>query len=122
VENSHARLRELSAEGFRLSIDDFGTGYSSLSQLHEMPVNELKVDMSFVRRIHTLDGSHIIKAIVNMGKALDLDLVAEGVEEKTTEKRLIEIGIRVMQGNLYCRAVSAEDFLAYAAPISASRE
>ncbi len=113
VHNSHARLRELSREGFLLSIDDFGTGYSSLSQLHEMPVNELKIDMSFVRRIHTLDGSHIIKAIVNMGRALGLELVAEGVEEKTTETRLAEMGIEIMQGNLFCRALSADDFLKF---------
>lgn len=113
VENSHARLRDLAATGFKLSIDDFGTGYSSLSQLHEMPVNELKIDMSFVRRIHTLDGSHIVKAIVNMGRALELDLVAEGVEEQATEKRLAELGISVMQGNLFCKAITAEDFLKF---------
>lgn len=106
------RLQKLHEVGFALSIDDFGTGYSTLSQLHEMPVNELKVDMSFVRRIDTYEGLQVVQAITNMGRALNLDVVAEGVETIETARRLEDIGINLLQGNLFSKPVSGEEFVA----------
>jgi len=72
---------ELRQAGFLIAIDDFGTGYSSLSQLHEMNAVELKIDISFVRRLHEPAGRSMMQAIVNMAHALGLNTVAEGVEE-----------------------------------------
>lgn len=111
VDYAPERLKDLHNLGFKLSIDDFGTGYSSLSQLHEMPVDELKVDISFVRRIHTNEGLQIVQAIINIGQALDLKVVAEGVEDIITIKRLEELGVSYLQGYYFSPAVSAEDFL-----------
>ena len=69
VEFASERLSELGDAGFRIAIDDFGTGYSSLSQLHDMPVHEIKIDISFVRRIHTPQGLRVLQAIVQMASA-----------------------------------------------------
>lgn len=107
------KLRALHREGFTLSIDDFGTGYSTLSQLHEMPVNELKIDMSFVRRIDTYEGMQVVQAITNMGRALNLDVVAEGVETAETARRLEELGVSVLQGNFFSKALPADEFRAF---------
>ncbi len=109
------RLRSLHAEGFQLSIDDFGTGYSNLSQLHEMPVNELKVDMSFVRRIDTYEGLQVVQAITNMGRALNLDVVAEGVETAETVRRLEDLGVNILQGNFFARPLSEAELIKYLA-------
>ena len=100
------RLQKLHDAGFALSIDDFGTGYSTLSQLHEMPVSELKIDMSFVRRIDTYEGLQVVQAIANMGRALNLDVVAEGVETQENCRRLEDIGINLLQGNLFSKPIS----------------
>lgn len=108
------RLRALHHEGFALSIDDFGTGYSTLAQLHEMPVNELKIDMSFVRRIETYEGLQVVQAISNMGRALNMDVVAEGVESLNTIRRLEEIGINILQGDYFSKPLPPNEFLDYA--------
>ncbi len=105
------RLQKLHEAGFSLSIDDFGTGYSTLSQLHEMPVSELKIDMSFVRRIDTYEGLQVVQAIANMGRALNLDVVAEGVETAETCRRLEDIGINLLQGNLFSKPVSGAELV-----------
>jgi len=103
-------LTELRRDGFNLSIDDFGTGYSGLSQLHLMPVQELKLDITFVHRIHTLDGHNIIKAIAAMAKALQLGVVAEGVEDFPALQSLIAMGVVTIQGNYFSPAVNGEQF------------
>ncbi len=91
-------LKEVANAGFRLSIDDFGQGYSSLSSLQEMTVNELKIDMSFVRNIKTERGLRIVKAIVELAKILDLDTVGEGVEDRDEYEILSNIGVEKLQG------------------------
>jgi diguanylate cyclase (GGDEF)-like protein len=96
--HSVERLQELRAAGFRIAIDDFGTGYSSLSQLHEMQVDELKIDMSFVRRINERSGLSMVKAIIQLAKALGLKTVAEGVEDAATASRLRQLGADYLQG------------------------
>jgi diguanylate cyclase (GGDEF)-like protein len=116
---SHASrfLHELSEAGFRLSIDDFGTGFSSLSQLHTLPVDELKIDMSFVRRIRTREGRAIIKAIVDMAHDLELMVVAEGVEDTETADLLRALGVELLQGYLFGQPLpldKCERFLAEA--------
>jgi diguanylate cyclase (GGDEF)-like protein len=121
VEAASGLLRALSEEGFLLSIDDFGTGFSSLSQLHVLPVDELKIDRSFVRRLRTREGRVIVKAIVDMAHHLDLVLVAEGVEDAETAEALRELGVEMLQGYHFSRPLAPEDcerFLRPASPLA----
>jgi EAL domain-containing protein (putative c-di-GMP-specific phosphodiesterase class I) len=108
------RLRQLADSGFVLSIDDFGTGYSSLSQLHELPIRELKIDMSFVRRVHSAEGLRIAQGIVSLAKALNLRTVAEGVEDEETAAVLRELGVDLMQGYHFARPCAADELAASA--------
>jgi diguanylate cyclase (GGDEF)-like protein len=110
VECAEERLRQLVQAGFTLSIDDFGTGYASLSQLHELPVGELKVDISFVQRVHTPDGLRILQAIVNLARALGLRTVAEGVEDEATASTLMQLEVDVLQGYHLGKPCPAEEF------------
>ena len=98
-------LRQLNASGFEIAIDDFGTGYSSLSQLHEMPAQILKVDVSFALRLHTEDGRRIMQAIVQLGLGLGLEIVVEGVENLETARFLQGLGVQQMQGFYFSEPV-----------------
>ncbi|WP_156129015.1 EAL domain-containing protein [Chitinibacter sp. ZOR0017] len=98
-------LRQLANAGFVLAIDDFGTGYSSLSQLHEMPANMLKVDVSFSQRLHTEEGRRVMQAIAQMAQGLQLDLVIEGVENIETVRFLQGMGVHYMQGFYFSQPV-----------------
>jgi diguanylate cyclase (GGDEF)-like protein len=109
VEYAAERLKELSDAGFHIAVDDFGTGYSSLSQLHAMPVDELKIDIAFVRRIHEPTGRRLIQAIVHMAEALDLSCVAEGVEDEAAAAALEQIGVHRMQGYLFAKPMPATE-------------
>lgn len=101
-----AALREL---GVRIAIDDFGTGYSSLAYLKRFPVDVLKIDQSFVRdMLHDHSDAAIIEAVIKLGRALGLELVAEGVETRAQEQALLELGCEVMQGYLYCQPIPYE--------------
>ena len=111
VEFAEERLRQLSAAGFTLSIDDFGTGYASLSQLHELPVGELKIDISFVRRIHTPEGLRMVQAIVSMAQALELRTVAEGIENEATAVILRKLEVDLLQGYHLGRPCTADEFI-----------
>lgn len=109
VEFAEERLRHLAGAGFTLSIDDFGTGYASLSQLHELPFGELKIDISFVRRIGTPEGERMVQAIISMAQALRLRTVAEGVEDEATAAKLRGLGVDLLQGYHCGRPCPAED-------------
>jgi len=98
-------LRQIVAAGFQVAIDDFGTGYSSLSQLHEMPVQFLKVDGSFAQRLHTDDGRGVMQAIVQLGHLLKLTVIVEGVENQEIALFLHQIGVRSMQGFYFSEPV-----------------
>ena len=110
VDFAEDRLRQLNAMGFSLSIDDFGTGYASLSQLHDLPVRELKIDMSFVRRIHTNEGLRMVQGIVSLAQALGLRTVAEGVENTATADALRKLRVDVLQGYHFARPCDGEAF------------
>jgi EAL domain-containing protein (putative c-di-GMP-specific phosphodiesterase class I) len=85
--------------GVRLSIDDFGTGYSSLSYLKRLPVHEVKIDRSFVIGLsERSDDVAIVRAIVDLGRHLGLDVVAEGVEDEATRELLASMGCDLGQG------------------------
>jgi diguanylate cyclase (GGDEF)-like protein len=109
VEFAEERLRRLASAGFTLAIDDFGTGYASLSQLHELPIGELKIDISFVRRVHSDEGLRMTQGIVSMAQALRLRTVAEGVEEEATARVLREMGVDVLQGFHFGRPCPASE-------------
>jgi EAL domain-containing protein (putative c-di-GMP-specific phosphodiesterase class I) len=103
-----ATLNALKALGVRISIDDFGTGYSSMSYLKRLPIDVLKIDQSFVRdMLSTTADAAIVEAIISIGKALNLEMIAEGVETPEQARALLVRGCPIMQGYLYSRPVPA---------------
>jgi EAL domain-containing protein (putative c-di-GMP-specific phosphodiesterase class I) len=109
-----ALLERLRGLGVQLSVDDFGTGYSSLSYLRQLPVQEVKVDRSFVAQLTTQsDSETIVRSIVSLGASLGLDVVAEGVEDGETWELLKQMGCTYAQGYLLSKPMPAEEFLAW---------
>jgi EAL domain-containing protein (putative c-di-GMP-specific phosphodiesterase class I) len=108
------KMKTLKALGIQISLDDFGTGYSSLSQLKLLPLNQLKIDKSFVNDVVTsvLDAS-IVKTIIDLGRNLNLDVIAEGVETDEQLQFLKVQGCRRFQGYLFSVPLSAVAFEAY---------
>jgi diguanylate cyclase len=105
-------LTRLAEMGVDLSIDDFGTGYSSLLYLKRLPANELKIDRGFVSDlVHDSDDAAIISAIVALGQALNLRIVAEGVETQQQKSFLTELGCNSLQGFLLGHPLPAEQFI-----------
>jgi diguanylate cyclase (GGDEF)-like protein/PAS domain S-box-containing protein len=105
-------LDELYAMGLHLSIDDFGTGYSSLSALQQFPIGTLKIDQSFVKDAAiNSDDATIVRTIIDMGKALEVEVVAEGVENEEQFNFLRGRGCHYGQGRLFGDAMSSEEFL-----------
>jgi diguanylate cyclase (GGDEF)-like protein/PAS domain S-box-containing protein len=104
-------LSQLSNKGIRIAIDDFGTGYSSLGYLQTLPINTLKMDRSFVQGIKSSGDNSIINAIIAMAKGLNLDLIAEGVEEEVQIKHLLNAGCYLAQGFYYARPMTEDDLL-----------
>ena len=106
-------LQQLSDMGVDLSIDDFGTGYSSLMYLKRLPANELKIDRGVVRDLeHDSDDAAIVSAIVALGQALDLRIVAEGVETDAQQNFLTRLGCDSLQGYLLGHPLPADSFMA----------
>lgn len=102
----HARsiLEEMDRLGLRISIDDFGTGYSSLSYLKKLPVDEIKIDRSFVMNMgNSENDTSIIRATVGLAHDLGLSVVAEGVEDQKSQDQLQEMGCEIAQGYHICR-------------------
>ncbi len=111
VEDVVARMSELKTHGLRFSVDDFGIGYSSLSYLQRLPLDKLKIDISFVRRILTDSSSGAIaQAIISLARALDLEVIAEGVESEEQRLCLAQLGCHSCQGYLIGRPLPASQF------------
>jgi EAL domain-containing protein (putative c-di-GMP-specific phosphodiesterase class I) len=105
-----ARMTELKSHGLKFSLDDFGTGYSSLSYLSRLPLDRLKIDRAFVRDILTSDrGGAIAQAIISLGNAMDLSVMAEGVETVDQRTYLASIGCHLYQGYLLSRPVPIDE-------------
>ena len=113
-EHSMPVLRELHTMGIRLSVDDFGTGYSSLAYLRRLPIDEIKIDRSFVQGMGTdLSDLAIVRAIVDLGHSLGLRVVAEGVEEEAARDALREMECDEAQGFLISRPMPLDRFEAW---------
>ena len=105
------RLQALSELGVKLSIDDFGTGYSSLGYLKRFPIHRLKIDRSFVKGLPgDQSDAGIVNAIVNLGRALHLEIVAEGVETEAQRLFLAQTGCEQYQGFLFAPALATPGF------------
>lgn len=111
AESNISILNQLKEIGVLLSIDDFGTGYSSLSYLQKFPIDELKIDQSFLREIQTpLDKAPIVKAVASLGHDLGLSLVAEGVETIHQLARIKALKCQIYQGYFCSPPIDAESF------------
>lgn len=109
IDGSIDRLDRLSQYGCRLSIDDFGTGYSSLNYLKRFPVDELKIDRSFVNDLASSeDDAMIVKAIITLAHSMKLEVVAEGVETKEQLGYLLSLGCNHIQGFMVSKPVDVE--------------
>ncbi len=106
-------LGELRALGVRIALDDFGTGYSSLTYLHRLPIDELKIDQSFVETLATAEpDNRLLETIIHLGAAFDLRVVAEGIDSEQKLATLRELGCRFGQGYLFARPAALADLLA----------
>ena len=103
-------LEEVSALGVQLALDDFGTGYSSLSLLQNLPVDTLKIDRSFIRRVDAVERRAFVQAILDLAQALDLPVVAEGIEAPEQVHELERLGCRLGQGFYFARPLDAVSF------------
>jgi len=105
------RIHRLAELGFKLSIDDFGTGYSSLAYLQQMPVTEIKIDRVFVRDCHATDKAQaLLRSMVDMAKALQLSIVAEGVETAAEFAFIQTLAVDTVQGFYLAKPLSEHEF------------
>ncbi|MDD5214340.1 MAG: EAL domain-containing protein [Methylococcales bacterium] len=113
VQETIAKMHTLKKLGISFSMDDFGTGYSSLSYLQKLPLDQLKIDQSFVRNL-SFDGhdSAIVKTIINLGENLSLNIIAEGVETDMQRDYLSKFGCLIFQGYLFSRPLPEDEFMA----------
>lgn len=112
--DSIPKMQALKAIGIGLSMDDFGTGYSSLSYLKQLPLDQLKIDQSFVRDLVTdPNDAAIVQAIITMGQTFGLNVIAEGVETEAQRDFLAMHGCHAFQGYLFSKPVPIEQFDAF---------
>jgi len=121
-------LHRLRALGVKVSLDDFGTGYSSLSYLRSLPIDELKIDRSFVRHVAEVGSRDtiLVRATVELAHQLGLTVVAEGVEDEETQRLLGELECDIAQGYHFARPMPAADLGAWltesGAPLDVPRD
>lgn len=108
MEQAIGRMQQLKQAGIRFSVDDFGTGYSSLQYLQQLPLDQLKIDQSFVRGLpEDCSSLAIIRAVIAMATSLGLEVIAEGVETKVQRDILLANGCRLYQGYFYAKPLPA---------------
>jgi EAL domain-containing protein (putative c-di-GMP-specific phosphodiesterase class I) len=109
-ERVQTTLRELKKLGVRLALDDFGTGYSSLACLHQMPVDTVKVDRSFVRHAETVEYHRVlIEATIRVARTLGMTTVAEGIETQGQAELMRELDCDLGQGYLFSKPLDASE-------------
>jgi EAL domain-containing protein (putative c-di-GMP-specific phosphodiesterase class I) len=109
IESTTATLAALKAIGLRLAIDDFGTGYSSLSYLRRFPVDILKIDRSFVATLDSSDTeAALVRSILSLGRTLELETIAEGIEREGQLRELQSLGAHLGQGYFFARPLDAD--------------
>jgi diguanylate cyclase (GGDEF)-like protein/PAS domain S-box-containing protein len=123
VEDVVGKMTKLKSHGVRFSVDDFGTGYSSLAYLKRLPLDQLKIDRSFVRDI-LIDGCSgtIAQTIISLGRAMGLSVIAEGVEIEEQRDFLARLGCKAFQGYLCSRPLPLENFMLLALRFAGSRD
>ena len=115
-DTAHATLQALRALGVRIAIDDFGTGYSSLSQLQFFPVDELKIDRTFVARMDEGEReASFVRTMITLAHSLGVDVVAEGIERSAQQQVLTQLGCNAGQGFLFSHPLPINDALMYLA-------
>jgi EAL domain-containing protein (putative c-di-GMP-specific phosphodiesterase class I) len=118
VEDTILKMNAIKALGVSFSLDDFGTGYSSLSYLKRLPLDQLKIDQSFVRDLLSDPNDAVIaRTIVALGHSLSLKVIAEGVESEAQRDFLVEMGCDAFQGYLFGRPVPVADTSDWGAPL-----
>lgn len=111
IENIILKINELKNDGFQFSLDDFGTGYSSLQYLKRLPIDQLKIDQSFVRDLITdTNDQAIVRTIIVMSTSMELDVIAEGVETEAQRQALLSRGCTHYQGYLFGKPVPIQQF------------
>jgi len=106
------RLIELKQLGLRIAVDDFGTGYSALSHLQQFPIDILKIDKSFIDELHTSDQkANLVQGIINLGESMQLDVIAEGIEQPQQADKLRAMRSTLGQGFLFSHPRSGDKLL-----------
>ena len=114
-ESSNSVINQLAASGFRFALDDFGTGFSSLSRLRTMPIDLIKIDQSFVRDIvNSAEDFEIVQSIAMLSKALDKEVLAEGVEDEACLAQIKKLNIDKCQGYYFAKPMPFEQFIDWA--------
>lgn len=112
-------IEQIKARGLTLAVDDFGTGFSSLSYLERLNVDRLKIDLSFIRQLEQSEGGRrIVETIIQLGQSLDLDVIAEGIEQQSQAALLKQMGCHEGQGYLFAKPMPMNELLAFIAPQS----
>ncbi len=111
VEKAAEKLNKLKALGVHIAIDDFGTGYSSLSYLSRFPIDQLKIDKSFIQNVHSSpQKQHLVEAIIRMGESLKTKVIAEGIEQQEDLDLLLNYGCHSGQGYYFSKPLSAKNY------------
>lgn len=109
-ETMYENMKFLKQQGFRISMDDFGTGYSTMTMLRDEPVDEIKIDKGFLDGMENAKSRIIVSHVLGMLRDLNLDMIAEGVENEEQQKFLLDCGCRNAQGFYYYRPMASAEF------------
>ena len=116
VEQARSQLGRLRAAGIAVALDDFGTGFSSLNLLRSLPLQGVKIDRSLIEPLPEADATAVVRAICDLARVLDLDVVAEGIETEAQAIAATQAGCHVLQGTLVASALAPAEAARWRAP------